>query len=65
MLALAESEFDVFIAVDKSMPYQQELDRFDLLFVLLHAKSNAVISEAASAPATIHKITRIGSATAG
>lgn len=41
LLRLAESEFAVFITTDRGMPYQQNLLRFDLVVVILEAKSNA------------------------
>lgn len=74
LLAAAESEFDILLTMDKGIPHQQELDRFDLLFILLQAKSsaypelascmdevNAVISKAISTPETVKKVTRISS----
>lgn len=78
LLADAESEFDILVTMDKGIPHQQELDSFDLLFILLQAKSNAypelasctscmdevnaVISKATSDPETVKKVSRISSA---
>lgn len=40
LLALAESEFDVFLTVDQNLKYQQNLTAFNLGIVLLVAKNN-------------------------
>ncbi|MGF1500084.1 MAG: DUF5615 family PIN-like protein [Elainellaceae cyanobacterium] len=40
LLALAEAEFDVFVTVDRNLPCQQNLSRFDISVVVLHAPSN-------------------------
>jgi predicted nuclease of predicted toxin-antitoxin system len=40
LLALAASEFDVFITVDQNMGYQQNLDLLPLPIIVLEATSN-------------------------
>ena len=40
LLALAESEFDVFITVDRNLSFQQNLSQFKLAVIVLHAPSN-------------------------
>ena len=40
LLALAESEFDVFITVDRNLSFQQNLPKFNLAVLVLHAPSN-------------------------
>lgn len=40
LLTLAQAEFDVFVTVDRNLPYQQNLPRYDLAVVVLRAKSN-------------------------
>lgn len=40
LLALMNAEFDVFVTVDSNMSYQQNLDKYDISFVLLSASSN-------------------------
>ena len=40
LLALAEAEFDVFLTVDQSLKYQQNLQSFNISIILLVAKSN-------------------------
>ena len=40
LLALAASEFDVFITVDRNLSFQQNLPQFDIAVVVLCASSN-------------------------
>lgn len=40
LLALAASEFDVFITVDKNLPYQQNLTALPVAVIVLDAMSN-------------------------
>ncbi|MGG6266965.1 DUF5615 family PIN-like protein [Leptolyngbya sp. AN03gr2] len=40
LLSLAATEFDVFITVDRNLPFQQNLPQFDLAIVVLSAPSN-------------------------
>lgn len=40
LLTLAESEFDVFITVDRNLSFQQNLPQFDLAVIILQAPSN-------------------------
>lgn len=42
LLALAQDEFDVFITVDRNLAYQQDLSRFRIAVVVLHAVSNQI-----------------------
>jgi hypothetical protein len=39
-LALAAAEFDVFVTVDRNLPFQQNLPKFQIAVVLLRAKTN-------------------------
>lgn len=39
LLALAAAEFDVFITVDRNLPFQQNLINFDLAVIVLQAQS--------------------------
>ena len=41
LLRLAEKRFDVLLSTDKGIPHQQNVSRFDLVVVLLRARSNA------------------------
>ena len=40
LLGRAELEFDVFITIDRSMTFQQNISRFKLALIVLHAKTN-------------------------
>jgi Domain of unknown function (DUF5615) len=40
LLALAETEFDVFITVDRNLSFQQNLPQFNIAVVVLKAPSN-------------------------
>ena len=40
LLALAEKEFDAFITVDRNLSFQQNLPKFNIAILILHAASN-------------------------
>ena len=40
LLALASTEFDVFLTVDQNLKYQQNLGNFDIAIVLLVARNS-------------------------
>ena len=40
LLTLAEGEFDVFITVDRNLSFQQNLPKFNIAVLVLHATSN-------------------------
>jgi hypothetical protein len=40
LLALAEKEFDAFITVDRKLSVQQDLTRFRIPVLLVHARTN-------------------------
>jgi hypothetical protein len=40
LLSLAQHEFDVFITVDRNLPYQQNLSKFNIAVVILQARTN-------------------------
>jgi hypothetical protein len=40
LLALAEKEFDVFVTVDRNLSFQQNLPKFYIAILVLHAPSN-------------------------
>jgi hypothetical protein len=42
LLGLAAAEFDVFVTVDRNLPFQQHLAKFDIAVILLHAKTNRI-----------------------
>ncbi|WP_439346415.1 hypothetical protein [Vacuolonema iberomarrocanum] len=39
-MTLAANNFDVFITVDRNLPFQQNLQQFDIAIVVLHTASN-------------------------
>jgi hypothetical protein len=43
LLALAETDFDVFITVDRNLSFQQNLPYFDIAIIVLQAQSNRLI----------------------
>ena len=40
LLKRAEREFDVFVTVDRNLAFQQNIPKFQIAVVLLHASSN-------------------------
>ena len=40
LMKLAESEFDVFVTVDRNLSFQQNLPKFNIAVLVLHSKSN-------------------------
>jgi hypothetical protein len=50
LLALAAAEFDVFITVDRNLPFQQHLPKFDIAVILLRAKTNRIADLIALVP---------------
>ncbi len=42
LLARAQHEFEVFITVDRNLPYQQTLSQFNLAVLILRARTNRV-----------------------
>ena len=40
LLTLAQGQFDVFLTVDRNVAFQNEVNRFAIAVVVLHAKSN-------------------------
>ena len=43
LLSRAAAEFDVFVTVDRNLPFQQHLPKFDIAVILLRAKTNRVV----------------------
>lgn len=42
LLALAQSEFDVFLTVDRNLAFQQPLPKFSIAVVVMHSRSNRI-----------------------
>ena len=43
LLARAQHEFDAFVTVDRSLPFQRDLSRFSLAVSVLRAPSNRIV----------------------
>ncbi len=50
LLSRAAAEFDVFVTVDRNLPFQQHLPKFDIAVILLRAKTNRVVDLIALVP---------------
>lgn len=56
LLALAAAEFDVFVTVDRNLPFQQHLPKFDIAVILLRAKTNRIDDLVVLAPDLVSAI---------
>jgi hypothetical protein len=56
LLSLAATEFDVFITVDRNLPFQQHLPKFDIAVILLRAKTNRIADLVALVPELVSAI---------
>ncbi|MBS0365917.1 MAG: DUF5615 family PIN-like protein [Proteobacteria bacterium] len=56
LLELAQTQFDVFVTVDRNLSFQQHLPKFAIAVILLAAKSNRLEDLLAVAPALIAAI---------
>ena len=50
LLHTAAAEFDVFVTMDRKLPYQQDLKSIDLAVVVIRSQSNAVVHVAPLMP---------------
>ncbi len=56
LLTLAESEFDVFVTVDRNLAFQQHLPKFSIAVMLLAARSNRLADLVALVPELVQAI---------
>ena len=56
LLSLAAADFDVFITVDRNLPFQQHLPKFDIAVILLRAKTNRITDLVALVPELVSAI---------
>jgi hypothetical protein len=56
LLSLAAAEFDVFVTVDRNLPFQQHLPKFDIAVILLRAKTNRITDLVALVPELVSLI---------
>ena len=40
LLQMISSDYEVFLTIDRNIPFQQNLRRFSLAFIIIHAQSN-------------------------
>ena len=59
LLLLTEDNFDIFITVDRNLSFQQSLPRFDIVVLVLHAKSNRLSELRNLAPKILTEISRL------
>lgn len=66
LLALAATEFDVFITVDRNLSFQQHLLKYDIAVILLTAKSNRIDDLVALVPKLFESlpVAKLGNVTA-
>ena len=50
LLRLAAKEFDVFVTVDRNLSFQQNLPKYDIAVLVLHAATNRLSDLAKLAP---------------
>lgn len=60
LLALAAAEFDVFITVDKNLPYQQNLSALPIAVVVLNARSNELAALLPLIPSVEYELAKLG-----
>ena len=56
LLALAQSQFDVFVTVDRNLSFQQHLPRYSIAVVVLRASSNRLADLRPLAPKLLSAI---------
>jgi hypothetical protein len=61
LLRAVAPDYDVFLTRDKSIPFQHNLKRFPLAFVILHAKSNGLFDLLPLVPALLATLEKINS----
>ena len=58
LLKRAESQFDVFVTVDRNLAFQQSLPKFSIAVVLIRAKSNRLADLIEIVPELVAAISR-------
>jgi len=59
LMELAETEFDVFITVDRNLSFQQNLPKFNIAVLVLRAKSNRLADLQPFAEKIIEKLPKL------
>jgi len=55
-LALASAELDAFVTADRNLEHQQDLSRFDILIVVLAARTNRAADLVPLMPEVVRKL---------
>lgn len=64
LLTLAQVGFDTFVTVDRNLPYQQNLPKYDIAVVVLRAKSNRLADLQPLVPELLRTLPSAASGTA-
>ena len=64
LLKLAETEFDVFITVDRNLSFQQNLPKFNIAVLVLQAHSNRLVDLKPLVPQILAKLPQLIKGTA-
>ena len=59
LLSLAQEEFDVFITVDRNLPFQQNIPKYDIAVLILSAKSNSLSELIKFAPKILEAVSTL------
>ena len=59
LLALAATEFDAFIGVDKNLPFQQNLAALPIVLIVLDSLSNELSALLPLVPALLRELTSL------
>jgi predicted nuclease of predicted toxin-antitoxin system len=63
LLAVAQRQFDVFLTVDRNLSFQNDIHRFALAVVVLHAASNKLSDLRPLLPELLSKLPSVASGT--
>ena len=61
LLSLAELEFTTLVTVDRSLPHQQDVTRFDIAIVILTAYNNTLEALAPLVPLALAQLSQLRS----
>ena len=59
LLSLAENEFDVFISTDRNLAFQQNLPKFNIAVIILHAQTNRLADLESLIPAVLTLLPKV------
>lgn len=64
LLRAVAPDYDVFLTTDRHIPAQQNLNRFDLVFVIMRGRTNAIDDLLPLVPDTLAVLNRVAQGTA-